>query len=319
MRGIFRVAALSGLALATGISGAAGAQAPAPQAAAKPTAPAGMSADIAATLREIGAKIEAQRTTALYAPLHAALNHDGVQVRRDEVYGPDERHRANVFTAKGATGARPILMFVYGGGFARGTKSSPGQFAYDNIGYWAAEHGLVGIVMDYRLAPEFQYPSGADDVARAVQWLREHARELGGDPARIFLWGHSAGGAHVADYLVRSQKPPVAGAVILSGVLQAGPTWKSYFGEEASRYADMSALPKLFKVPVPLLVAWAELDPPDFVPETEQLVAGRKAAGMPTVALHLPNHSHLSEAYAVGTSDELLSGAILQFITAPPR
>lgn len=301
--------------------GAAGAQAPAPapQPASRPASPPGMSAEIAAALREIGAKIEGQRTTALYAPLHAALNHDGVQVRRDEVYGPDERHRANVFTARGATGTRPILMFVYGGGFARGTKSSPGQFAYDNIGYWAAEHGLVGVVMDYRLAPQFQYPSGADDVARAVQWLREHAREFGGDPERIFLWGHSAGGAHVADYLVRTPRPAVAGAVILSGVLQAGPTWKSYFGEDESRYAAMSALPKLFMVPVPVLVAWAELDPPDFVPETEQLVAGRKAAGMPTVALQLPNHSHLSEAYAVGTADEMLSGAVLQFIKAPPR
>jgi triacylglycerol lipase len=155
-------------------------------------------------------------------------------------------------------------------------------------------------------------------VARAVQWLREHAREFGGDPERIFLWGHSAGGAHVSDYLVRPQ-PQVAGAILLSPVLKAHPTWKTYYGEDEARYAAMSSLPRLVNVRLPMLVAWAELDPPDFVPDTEELLAGRKAAAMPTVSLLLPNHSHLSEAYAVGTADESLSGPILQFINAPPR
>jgi acetyl esterase/lipase len=221
--------------------------------------------------------------------------------------------------AKGVQGARPILVFVHGGGFARGAKSSPGQFAYDNIGYWAAEHGLLGVTINYRLSPQFQYPSGGEDVGRMVQWLREHARELGGDPNRIFLWGHSAGGAHVADYLTRTPQPAVAGAILLSGVLSAVPTWKSYYGEDESRYAAMSSLPKLGNVGLPMLVAWAELDPPDFVPDTEKLVAARKAAGMPTVSLRLPNHSHISEAYAVGTADESLSSPILNFIQAPPR
>jgi acetyl esterase/lipase len=295
---------------------------PATAPAARPAAlaaPAGMPADIAAALRDIGAKIEAPRTTALYAPLHEALKHDGVQVRRDQAYGPHERHRADVFTAKAAAAARPIVVFVHGGGFGRGAKSTPGQFAYDNVGYWAAEHGLVGVAINYRLAPEFQYPAGAEDVGRAVQWLRDHAREFGGDPARIFLWGHSAGGAHVADYLVRTPRPNVAGAILLSPVLAAVPTWKSYYGEDETRYTSMSSLPKLGNVSLPMLVAWAELDPPDFVPDTEKLVAARKAATKPTVSLRLPNHSHLSEAYAVGTADESLTAPILNFIKAPPR
>jgi hypothetical protein len=123
----------------------------------------------------------------------------------------------------------------------------------------------------------------------------------------------------VADYLLRTPEPAVAGAILLSPVLNAVPTWKAYFGEDESRYAGMSAMPALTEVGLPLLIAWGELDPPDFVPDTEQLVAGRKAAGKPTVALLLPNHSHLSEAYAVGTSDESLTAPILQFIKAPPR
>jgi acetyl esterase/lipase len=287
-------------------------------AAAQPVSPPGMPADVAAALREIGPKIDG-KTAALYAPLHAALKHDGVEVRRDQAYGPHERQRADVFVAKDARGARPMLVFVPGGGFARGDKSTPGLFYYDNIGYWAAEHGLVGVTINYRLAPQFQYPSGAEDVGRAVQWLHAHAREFGGDPDRIFLWGHSAGGAHVADYLVRTPRPAIAGAILMSGVYTAIAVWKSYYGDDASRYPEQSSLSRLYGVKIPLLVANAGLDPPNFVPDTEQLVAGRKAAGMPTAVVHLPNHSHLSEAYAIGTADESLSGPILQFVNAPPR
>lgn len=285
--------------------------------------PSGMTAEIAAALREIGPRIDGPATTALYAPLHAALKHDAVDVRRDEAYGPHERHRADVYLARSAqAGRRPVVVFVHGGGFSRGAKSSPGSPFYDNIGYWAAEHGLVGVTVNYRLAPEFQYPAGAEDVGRALGWLRGRVAEWGGDPDRIFLWGHSAGAAHVADYLVRATRPPVAGAILTSGIFDLGSTvsvWKEYYGEDVSRYAERSSLPRLIQVDTPLLVNWAELDPPDFVPDSQRLVTGRQAAGKPVVSLLLANHSHLSETYAIGTADESLSGPVLRFIQSPPR
>ena len=278
-----------------------------------------MPANVAVALREIGAKIDGANTGALYAPLHALLKHDTVEVRRDEAYGPHERHRADVFLPKNAGGSRPLLVFVHGGGFSRGAKSTAGQFYYDNIGYWAAEHGLVGVTINYRLAPDFQYPAGAEDVARVVQWLRQNAAQFGGDANRIFLFGNSAGGAHVADYLARTAQPQVAGAILLSGVYTASTTWKSYYGEDQGRWPSMSPLPQLAKLRLPLLVANAELDPPEFHPDTNNLIAGRKAAGTPTTIVQLPNHSHVSETYAIGTADESMTAPILQFIQAPPR
>ncbi|MEO8313981.1 MAG: nuclear transport factor 2 family protein [Pseudomonadota bacterium] len=285
-------------------------------------APAGMPANVAAGLREIGAKVDGAKTGALYAPLHAALKHDAVEVRRDLAYGPHDRHRADVFLPKAPAARRALVVFVHGGGFSRGAKSTAGQFYYDNIGYWAAEHGLVGVTINYRLSPEFKYPSGAEDLERVVSWVREHASEWGADPARIFLWGHSAGGAHVADYLVRTAKPPVAGAILTSGIYDLGTTvsvWKDYYGEDIALYPQRSSLPKLIQVRLPMLVNWAELDPPDFIPDTEKLIAGRKAANMPTTSLRLPNHSHLSEAYAVGTADDSLTGPVLKFIEVPSK
>jgi acetyl esterase/lipase len=287
-----------------------------------PVVAPGMPRDVAAALREIGPRIDAQRTAALYAPLHAGRQHDAVEVRRDLAYGPHERHRADVFLPKVQAEPRALVVFVHGGGFSRGAKSTTGQFYYDNIGYWAAENGLIGVTLNYRLAPEFQYPAGADDLARAVTWLRTQAAAWGADPARIFLWGHSAGGAHVADYLVRTPQAPVAGAVLTSGIYDLGTTvstWKDYYGEDVALYPQRSSLTRLIQVPLPLLVSWAELDPPDFVPDSERLVAGRMAADKPLVSLRLPNHSHISEAYAVGTSDHSLTGTLLKFIEAPPK
>jgi acetyl esterase/lipase len=280
-------------------------------------APPGMPPAVSAGLREIGARIDGARTAALYTPLHAAQKYDAVEVRRDQVYGPHDRHRADVFLPQATGAARPLVVFVHGGGFSRGAKSTAGQFYYDNIGNWAAGHGLVGVTINYRLSPEFKYPSGAEDLQRLVGWLRERAGEWGADPAKIFLWGHSAGGAHVADYLVLTARPQIAGAILTSAVLTAVPTWKDYYGEDVAQYPRQSSLERLIQVPQPLLVNWAELDPPDFIPDSEKLIAGRKAAGKPLVSLRLPNHSHLSEAYAIGTADESLSGPILKFIEAP--
>src|SRR5690606_4817014 len=114
----------------------------------------------------------------------------------------------------------------------------------------------------------------------------------------------------------RTAQPPLAGAILTSGVFNLGDpvsVWQDYYGEDVSLYAQRWSLPRLIPVSLPLLVNWAELDPPDFVPDSERLVAGRRAARKPTGSLILPNHSHLSEAYAIGTADESLSAPVLQF------
>jgi len=291
---------------------------PAPRAAAPPP-PAGMPADVAAAIREIGPKIDGAKTTALYAPMFKDATADGLAIKRDLAYGPHERHRIDVFTPAAKGSKRPILVFIHGGGFSRGGKSAPGSPFFDNIGTWAARQGFVGVTLNYRYAPQFQYPSGAEDMARAVAYLRSHAADYGGDVKRIFLWGHSAGGAHVADYLARTAKPGIAGAILTSGIYDLGDTvsiWKDYYGEDVSKYAQYSSLPKVAKVATPLLITSAELDPPNFLADTDRLLAARKASGQPFADIRLPNHSHISETYAIGTADQSLSGPVARFIQA---
>ncbi|HUN26882.1 MAG TPA: nuclear transport factor 2 family protein [Steroidobacteraceae bacterium] len=283
-------------------------------------APSGMAPNIASALREMGARID-PRTAQLYAPLFPHEPYPNVALTRDVHYGPHERNVLDIFTAPAKGHAEPVLVFIHGGGFSRGSKHTAGTPFYDNIGLWAAAHGLVGVTMNYRLAPQFQFPSGIEDVTAAVRFLHRHIAAYGGDPHEIFLWGHSAGAAHVADYLAHvattAARPAVAGAILTSGFYDLGnqvSIWKDYYGTDVSKYPERSSLPGLLKTPTPLLVTDAELDPPMMREQTDELTAARAKEGRPVERVFLPNHSHLSETYAVGTPDESLSAPVLEFI-----
>jgi acetyl esterase/lipase len=285
----------------------------------------GMPPPIAAALREIGPKIDGPRTAALYAPLQPSEPYQGVTVVRDLHYGPHERHVVDVFTASGTAGnpaaLRPVVVFIHGGGFSRGAKHSPGSPFFDNVGVWAVRHGLVGVTINYRLAPEFQWPSGVEDLTLLIAWLKTNISSRGGDPSKIFLWGHSAGAAHVADYLAHAVNtgadPKIAGAILTSGTYVLGDkvsVWKDYYGEDVSQYAVRSSLPGLLKTATPLLVTYAELDPDMFQVDARGLIEARAQEGRPVRSVRLTGHSHISETYAVGTGDESLSGPVLDFI-----
>jgi acetyl esterase/lipase len=166
-----------------------------------------MPADIAAELRTIGARIETQKTGELYAALQPKEPYAWLEVMRDLKYGPHERNALDVFKAPGASAAgKPVLVFVHGGGFARGTKRMEGLPFYDNIGLWAVGQNLVGVTLNYRLAPQSTWPAGIEDMTAAVAWLKANVAQYGGDPNKIVLWGHSAGAAHIADYVANAAK-----------------------------------------------------------------------------------------------------------------
>ncbi len=117
---------------------------------------------------------------------------------------------------------------------------------------WAVRHGYVGVNITYRLAPKSPWPAGAEDIATAVQWVAANVRQAGGDPARVFLMGHSAGAVHVASYVAHPEfyKVPgggLAGAIMVSGIydLTASPLGDpelAYFGSDPSRYQERSSL-----------------------------------------------------------------------------
>ena len=281
--------------------------------------------NLAKGLAAIGRTIDPPATAALYAPLHGLPPYPGIRIVRDIQYGPAERNRLDVFTAApaGAT-AKPVLLFVHGGGFVRGDKHTPGSPFHDNIGAWAARNGMVGVTMTYRLAPQAAWPAGPEDIGTAVRWVRAHIADHGGDPAHIYLMGHSAGATHVSTYLAQPafhgpDGHGLAGLIASSGIydVSAFPqnsNYVSYFGADESQYAARSALAGLTCSTLRLLVIHAELDPPPFARQVEALREALTRAGRPPRVVRLSGHNHLSGVYSIGTADTAMSGVILEFV-----
>ena len=283
-----------------------------------------MPEDIAWKLLEIGRVIDVPKTAALYAPLQQKEPYAGVKVERDVKYGPADRNLLDVFTPE-TNSSRPVLVFIHGGGFVAGNKRNPGSPFYDNIMLWAVKSGFVGVNATYRLAPQSMWPAGPEDLASVVQWVSEKIGARGGDPARIYLMGQSAGAIHVAGYVSHPEFHKVkggglAGAVMVSGIYDltaspAGDAEIAYFGSDPSRYAERSSLPGLAATKIPLMVTAAELDPPRFVEQFETIKqASCKRPSGCARAYMLPQHSHISEVYAINTPDTRLTDEILEFV-----
>jgi len=124
------------------------------------------------------------------------------RVTRDVVYGEAAGVALKLDVGVPAgEGPFPVAILVHGGGWSGGSKSGsdkPGNGA--DITPWFDAFTAAGCVwfsIDYRLAPAHRWPAGYEDTLTAIRWVKAHAAEFGGDPRRIALVGHSAGG-HLA-------------------------------------------------------------------------------------------------------------------------
>jgi acetyl esterase/lipase len=284
-----------------------------------------MPPDIAQKLSQMGRVVDPPATRRIYAPLQPKEPYFGVRIERDLQYGPAERNRLDVFMPQATTSGRPVLIFVHGGAFVGGDKRIADNPFYDNIMLWAVKSGFIGVNMTYRLAPQFPWPAGAEDVAAAVQWVSKEIAERGGDPSRVYLMGHSAGAVHVASYVSHPEfhkvkNGGVKGAIMISGIYdltegQLNEAERSYFGDDPSRYAGESSLPGLLKTDIPLMAVSAELDPTVFGERLEQFKEATCKRPMGCArTLVLPQHSHMSEVYSINTDDTRLTDQILDFV-----
>src|SRR6185369_3282474 len=112
-------------------------------------------------------------------------------------------------------GPFPTAIIVHGGGFIRGDKQSYVQPLFPAL----TKANYTWFTINYRLAPQFKFPAATEDVERAIQFVRGHARQYKVDVTRIALIGESAGG-QMASYVGAQNKPAsqVAAVVVFYGV-----------------------------------------------------------------------------------------------------
>jgi len=195
----------------------------------------------------------------LLLPLNWSEQGSHVLATTNLAYGADARQTLDIYRPQGALQA-PVMVFWYGGSWQQGSKDY-----YRFVGQSLARRGFVTILPDYRLAPDHPFPAFVEDAASTVRWARDHAEEFGGDPNRIYISGHSAGGHNA---LMLSLDPRYLDAVglapsDLAGVVSlAGPTGLENLRGEALKGVFPRAIPDDAFSPVALAARDAEMAPP---------------------------------------------------------
>jgi acetyl esterase len=133
----------------------------------------------------------------------AAINDDVVAVADGEI-------AVRVFTPPGA-GPRPVFLHLHGGGFVLGTIDS--LFNDAKCAHICRAAACIVVTVEYRLAPEFRFPTAPEDCYTALLWTVEKADQLQIDPARLAVGGESAGGNLAAAVALMARDrggPPLA-------------------------------------------------------------------------------------------------------------
>jgi len=248
---------------------------------------------------------------------------------REIAYGSHPRQVLDVYAPLASANA-PIVLFVHGGAFVDGVKDRTSE-VYSNVAWYFARNGVLCVNTEYRLAPEFKYPAGSEDIAAATAWVRANAARFGGDAKRIFVMGHSAGAAHAGLYAYDPRfgavgERRVAGLIVLSGRVRAemlpenpnAPKVAAYYGDDLQALERGSVVNYVNPSCPPTLIGIAEYENPLLDLHCAELFhrlaqAKRRAPRI----VRLAGFNHTANIAHFNTAEERLGREILEFIRKP--
>jgi acetyl esterase/lipase len=217
--------------------------------------------------------IDAEGVASMRGASFASPDLSDAVTRTDHVVPGDPPVPVRVHRANDADGLLPVILTIHGGGYVIGSYDMDSPL----LDRWCPSLGVVGVSVEYRLAPETSYPGPLEDCYAALRWTYDHAHKLGIDKQRIGLYGLSAGGGLAAALALLARdrgEVPLAFVLLDCPMLddrQQTPSitadglyvwsaasnefgWRSYLGElygsdevppyaAAAREADLGALP----------------------------------------------------------------------------
>ncbi len=162
----------------------------------------------------------------------------------------------NIFAPRRKTYPRDVIVFIHGGNWNSGRK---GQ--YNIIGKHWAKRGLVYVIIDYPLSPAANFRDMAIASARSVKWVKDSISKYGGNPDRIFVSGHSAGG-HLASLISLDDhyfkdlgiENPIAGTILIdaAGLDMYGYLKDEKFSKDDTYFKTFTGNPENWKDASPL-------------------------------------------------------------------
>ncbi len=272
---------------------------------------------------------------------HGIVDKKGVRQILDIAYysGKDAdpiKHKLDLYLPEGKTNF-PVLIFIHGGGWSGGDKRITFD-VYGDLGRRFAKKGVGVVCINYRLAPQFKFPTQIQDVARAFAWVYNNIEKYGGDKNRIFVCGHSAGG-HLTALLATDERwlaevglslKNIRGAIPISGVYNflwvkkikvsdAGKRMlKDLFGENYTddRLKDASPLYHIEpeKLLPPFLVLYGGLDFPTLPAQAKEFAQKLEENGYEVYLKRYDLRNHYTMIIDIRNLGDKAQMDILEFI-----
>ncbi|WP_323120523.1 alpha/beta hydrolase [Burkholderia alba] len=170
------------------------------------------------------------------APAGAARTRAALAVSDVEIEGYAKDIVLRLYRRPDKTGL-PVVLYFHGGGFVRGSLADA-----DFAARFLAEHLPALVVsVDYSLAPKYPFPAAPEDAFRAARWVEARARAFGGNPKKIGVAGHDAGGqlANCLAFIARDRgEVPIAAQALFGPMLDPSMT---RIGDEQRLSSDITA------------------------------------------------------------------------------
>jgi acetyl esterase/lipase len=234
-----------------------------------------------------------------------------------------ERCKLDLTVPAGAKGF-PTYVWFYGGGLKNGGKDLRSEYCAE-IRASLAQAGVAVVTPDYRLSPKAKYPAYVDDAAAAFAWTIKHIAEYGGDPRKVFIGGHSAGGylALLVGMDPERLKPhgltlgSVAGIAQVSAQVLTHYTVREERGQPRYAITCDEAAPAFYirKTLPPILTVYAQNDMLSRAEENMFFVTTLKAAGhTENYSVRIDDRDHGTVGHNIRNLDDPARLAIINFI-----
>jgi arylformamidase len=226
---------------------------------------------------------------------------------KDHSYGDDPYQSLSLHVPDKPNGT--VLAFVHGGGWTSGYKEHMNFMAPPML---AA--GIIFISIGYRLAPQHLFPTGAEDIASALASIYQRIGKFGGDPERIYVGGHSAGGHYTSLLAVRNDwqaelnlpNTVIRGCLPISGVYdfaaKSGLTMRPRFLVDVDTEVAASPIHNMHQMR-PFLISHGSEDFPHLMTQAEKMESALDQAGADVSRIVFDGRNHFSASYAGGEAD----------------
>jgi arylformamidase len=230
----------------------------------------------------------------------------------------------------------PTVIFVHGGYWTGQDKSYYRAFTglYSNFGIALAKRGIGAVITDYRLSPEVNIDGELQDVLNSIKWTVNNIGKYRGNPAKLILAGHSAGGHMIALIGANPELYKTAGidATKIKGYLPLSPildleqmekdndagfnnqTTYPVFGKTPESLKKYSPVSYFKKDMPPFMIIYGEKDYPYLKAQNISAIARLKELGNDPGTLEVKDYTHEDMVLKVGKSDDKVSQAMADFV-----